>query len=233
MGDDNVDIPDTCFRRVQRDVLGEHSNPYTDSLVAHRASEFHFYHLWELAPFSSHIELYRQYYSLTGSSPAPKEHMLFIVRKLRNAVSHGNCLLVDINRKAPSWNKETPQDDREVTNGALVMCGRNPRKSGKRASSLSSALQKLVVNNYAAMLLCHLEFVDSPKVLEYTVADVEKFISRINRNKDVYFGYNGTRTQQNYDVFMTLNALIELSNGYIRKAKEKISQLQGEQLISI
>ena len=221
------EIADTCVRRVLHGETPEiHPNPYTDGLVEHCAGEHAAWHLWELQSFNSQVELYKAYHSVRGTSER-YVHMLYIVRKLRNAVSHGSCLLADVTRLAPTKKREG-RSDTQVTNAGLQLCGRNPKKSGKRNSALTQTLDRLVVNNYAAVLACHLEFVDSSKVLTYSAASVEDFVKRIEKRREKYFGRENAPKERNRDVNTTLEALVHLSKGYVTKACEKANRLEQQ-----
>lgn len=227
MEDSNADIAELCVRRAFSGSLPEsHDNPYTDHLREEKGPHFDAWHLWELMPFSGHLRLYEAYYQRSGKE-APLRDLLFIVRKLRNAVSHGNCLLVNTARLAPAKSRGSKSAvDISVTRKAEELCSRSSRNKSSRASAFRKALDRLVVNNYAAILLCHLEFVQSTGALSYTIHQVEDFVERVERNRNKYFGNAGLRQQRNRDVDITLTSLVILSRGYITHAKAKLEALK-------
>lgn len=227
MADKDPDIADTCVRRVSHGEQPEvNRNPYTDGLIEHCAGQYAAWHLWELQSFNTQVELYKAYHVIRGKEEN-YAHMLYIVRKLRNAVSHGSCLLADVTRPAPTKDR-IRRSDKQVTDAALEMCGRSPKKRNKRNSALTENLDRLVVNNYAAVLICHLEFVDSCKVLRYSADSVEGFVKRIEKRRGAYFGREKTRQDRNQEVNSTLEALVTLSQGYVRKAHAKADRLEKQ-----
>lgn len=224
MSDRDPDIAEKCVRRVTHgDYSDVHSNPYTQELFSHCKGEYAVWHLWELLSFRYQIDFYQAYYKLRYDKEAPKIHLLYIVRQIRNAVSHGNCLLADMGRLSPSKTEE--RRDREVTDAALEMCGLPVMRRGKRLNSFTRALDLLVVNNYAAVLLCHLSFVDSAKALEHSASSVDDFVRRVERRREEYFGQaSGSSHEKNHQVNSNLKALIQLSRGYVRAARDKAAQ---------
>lgn len=231
MRDPKEDLAELLVRQIGVPaVSGEGSiraNPYTKALVEHCGSRFDLWHLWELEPFSWHVRYYcRLHKYLEPDQEVPFEHLLFITRKLRNAVSHGNCLLADTTQKIPTKEKHG-RTDLEVTRRALAMTDKPAKAHSGRSRTFQGALDRLVVNNYAAALLCHLEFVESPSVLEYTARHVLELRERIERRRETYFGDLGAATVRNRDVNETLEALNTLSSGYAKKARLKAARLAG------
>ncbi|MDF7640760.1 exonuclease domain-containing protein [Bifidobacterium sp. ESL0784] len=240
MGDNDPDIGEKCVRRMFHGDTPplHHDNPYTDDLVVSCHNEFVPWQLWELLGFKDQLALYDTYYQMKGS-PLPKKHLLFIVRKMRNAVSHGNCLLADMNRQVPARaNKQEIsgakngsgnkiQTDVEVTKAALQMCDRKLKNKGTANQAFRNALNRLVVNNYAAVLVCHLEFVQSAYTLRHACDEVGNFLGRVNLRRAQYFGDFGAKQPRNMLVNSTLEALITLSKGYLRKAKKKAEELDA------
>ena len=183
------------------------------------------WHLWELLPLNEHIRLYSSYFDYRGES-APFAHLLLIVRKLRNAVSHGNCLLADVSRPSEQRRQSGGQKyDKEVTLAALRMCEVSPRRNSGKKKALNEALDRLVVNNFAAALLCHLEFADSHKALNHMVADLKHFNERIERHRPLFFGDLHVETPRNQLVNSTLSAIQRLIVGYCRQAERKLTKL--------
>lgn len=227
MEDPDPDIAEKCVRYCWRGKIPElHDNPYTNDLLTSCQDDYAPWHLWELLGFNDQLRLYSAYFK-RKKEPTPMGNMLFIVRKMRNAVSHGNCLLTDMNRLAPTKNDEN-RTDLEVTNAAMRMCDKNPRTRGQRANAFQQSLNKLVINNYAAVLLCHLELVDGAHILSHARDEVQHFVNRLNLRRDQYFGDKGVRQPRNPLVDSTLSALVILSKGYLRKAKAKAKQLSAD-----
>lgn len=227
MNDPDEDIAAKCVRRA---FHGEppklHENPYTEGLVAHCGGDYAAWHVWELDDFDAQTRLYKAYHALRDEDEE-YGRMLHIVRKMRNAVSHGSCLLADVTRLAPT-KKRTGRTDTQVTNAALAMCDRSRKKRGKRNSTLIESLDRLVVHNYAAVLVCHLEFVSSGKVLEHSARSVEELILRIERTRGEHFGDQGNPGERNRAVNTTLEAIVQLSRGYIKKSREKAQRLDRD-----
>ncbi|KAE8129720.1 hypothetical protein DDE84_02670 [Bifidobacterium tibiigranuli] len=226
MDDHDPDIGEKCVRRCWAGEQPElHDNPYTNELRDSCHGNYAPWQLWELLGFYDQIKLYNTYFDLKNQKP-PMKSLLFIVRKMRNAVSHGNCLLTDMNRLAPTKHEEH-RADAEVTNAAMRMCDKRPRARGQRANAFQQSLNKLVVNNYAAVLVCHLNIVDGAHILSHACDEVQHFIDRLNLRRDEYFGDKNARDPRNHLVDSTLSALETLSKGYLRKARQKVRALQS------
>ena len=120
------------------------SNPYVEDLLQHCGTDRFLWHWWELGTFASQARLYSSYCHIKGQE-APLEHLLFIVRKLRNAVSHGSCLLSKVHIPAPvhaaGTDQETPFDNQVLRQG-MWLCGRNPASKSVRKSSLGKSYKK-------------------------------------------------------------------------------------------
>lgn len=229
MEDPDDGIAEKCVREAFHGLIPKtHDNPYTNDLLKNCHRDFAPWHLWELLALNDQLSLYEAYYKVKKER-LPEKHLLFIMRKMRNAVSHGNCLFADMGRPVPSLAEDENSRrmaDIEVTNKAMRMCGREPKTGGKRKSALQVALDRLVVNNYAAVLICHLRYVNSPRTLRHACDEVSSFIKRANRKREEYFGSTGRTAPRNVLVNSTLEALATLSNGYIEKAEEKAAELE-------
>lgn len=230
MDDPDGDIAEKCVKKCFCGIYPTmHDNPYTNDLLTNCHRDYTPWHLWELLALNDQLNLYEAYYKVKKEQ-LPEKHLLFIMRKMRNAVSHGNCLFADMGRLAPSMEGKDGRkmSDIEVTNKAMRMCGREPKTGGKRKPALQVALDRLVVNNYAAVLICHLRYVDSPRTIRHACNEVRNFINRANRKRAEYFGDKGRKEPRNKLVNSTLEALITLSNGYIEKAEDKAAKLEGK-----
>lgn len=226
MNDPKPDLSDVLVRRILNgDTSSIRSNPYTEDMWMACDDNPSLWHLWELLPLNEHIHLYSSYYDYKGES-APFAHLLLIVRKLRNAVSHGNCLLADVSRPSEQRRQsEGRKYDKEVTLAALRMCEVSPRRNSGKKKALNEALDRLVVNNFAAALLCHLEFADSHKALSHMVGDLKRFSERIERHRPLFFGDLHVETPRNQLVNSTLSAIQRLIVGYCRQAERKLAKL--------
>ena len=226
MNDPKHDLSEVLVRRILNgNTSSIRHNPYTEDMWLACNGSPSIWHLWELLPLNEHIRLYSSYFDYKGE-PVPFAHLLLIVRKLRNAVSHGNCLLADVSR--PSEQRRQSQGkkyDKEVTLAALRMCNVSPRRNSGKKNALNEALDRLVVNNFAAALLCHLEFTDSCKALSHMVADLRRFSERIERNRSLLFGDLHAEAPRNQLVNSTLCAIQRLATGYCRQAERKIECL--------
>lgn len=198
-------------------VVNRHQNPYTADLVAACNGTYKVWHLWELLGFNDQIGLYHSYYKVTQQKD-DLHNLLFITRKFRNAVVHGNCLLTNVSRPSESIRRRN-KSDWEVSKPALVMCGKK-WQSSNHATALQKSLDYLVVNNYAATLLCHQQLVNSPEAINRTCERMRRFITRIRRHMDDYFGGKDTNVPRNQAIYSVLNTLCELSAGYITRAKQ-------------
>lgn len=223
MLDKDPDIAATCVRRCFSGNLPEmHDNPYTDDMKVQCHGDFALWNLWELLGFNDQLNLFNTYWKYRHEEDHPYQHLLFIVRKMRNAVSHGNCLLTDMNRPSPH-RKQHDRSDLEVTNAALRLCDKS-RKSGSRTKTFQQVLDRLVVHNYACVLLCHLEFVDSPRALIHSTHEVQAFVDRMNQRRARYFGDEGVRHPRNILIDSTFSAIETLSKSYIKKARAKADE---------
>lgn len=92
MKDQNPDIADICVRRCfSGNLLTMHDNPYTDDMKTGLQGDFALWNLWELLGFNDQLTLFNTYWRYRHNENHPYQQLLFIVRKMRNAVSHGNC----------------------------------------------------------------------------------------------------------------------------------------------
>lgn len=226
MNDPKHDLSEVLVRRILNgDTSSIRHNPYTEDMWLACNGSPSIWHLWELLPLNEHIRLYSSYFDYKGEN-VPFSHLLLIVRKLRNAVSHGNCLLADVSRPSEQRRKSGGRKyDKEVTLAALRMCNVSPRRNSGKKNALNEALDRLVVNNFAAALLCHLEFADSCKALSHMVADLRRFSDRIERNRPLLFGDLRAEAPRNQLVNSTLCAIQRLATGYCQQAERKIERL--------
>ncbi len=226
MNDPKPDLSEVLVRRILNgDTSSIRSNPYTEDMWMACNGNPSIWHLWELLPLNKHIRLYSSYFEYRGED-VPFAHLLLIVRKLRNAVSHGNCLLADVSRPSEQRRQSGGlKYDKEVTLKALRMCGVSTRRNSGKKMALNEALDRLVVNNFAAALLCHLEFADSHKALNHMAADLKHFSERIERNRPLFFGDLHVETPRNQLVNSTLSAIQRLIVGYCRQAERKLTKL--------
>lgn len=204
-----------------------HANYYTEDLVAAKQDDFAPWHLWELLSFGKQVELYFSMLGAMGEHD-PNRHLLLITQKLRNAVSHGNCLLTNLATPIPSMRTDSPKPDRQVLEVARTLCTPSKKPSRKK-KDFDLALERLVVHNYAALLHCYLFYVESDGMLQHAIKEVSAFIERINANKEAYFGRGQLPTSmqipnkdRNQLILSTLNALIRLSEGFIKHAEAKL-----------
>lgn len=231
MSDPDDEIAEKCLRRAfSGDPQELKGNPYTDSLIDHCGQQPAMWHLWELGTFAQQVSMYKSFFEMKAEK-APLVHLLFIVRKMRNAVSHGNCLLVDVSRGTPAkTRKDKPGTDTEVTSSAMWLCNRQGKRPSGRASGFARALDRLVVNNFAALLVCHVKLVDSANVLHYACEQLGRLAERLQRNRVEYFGVRqGMSAPQNHSIDTTLGALVDLTDGYRRRAREKIRKIEGRE----
>lgn len=226
MSDPKSDLSEVLVRRILNgDTSSIRYNPYTEDMWMACNDAPSIWHLWELLPLNEHIRLYTSYFDYRGET-APFAHLLLILRKLRNAVSHGNCLLADVSRPSEQRRQsEGKKYDKEVTLAALRMCEVSPRRNSGKKKALNEALDRLVVNNFAAALLCHLEFADSHKALSHMMSDLKRFSERIERHRPLFFGDLHVETPRNQLVNSTLSAIQRLISGYCRQAERKLTKL--------
>lgn len=204
------------------------SNPYVEDLLQHCGTDRFLWHWWELGTFASQARLYSSYCHIKGQE-APLEHLLFIVRKLRNAVSHGSCLLSKVHIPAPvhaaGTDQETPFDNQVLRQG-MWLCGRNPASKSVRKSSLGKSYKKLIVHNYSTLLYTYLRLVNSEGMLEHSVHEVRKLNARLNKNLDNYYGRgHNMPTEQNPEIYRTIKALTEIGEGYCQRVNERFAVL--------
>jgi len=226
MGVADPQIGKRCVARSFPDgFVTPHDNPYTNDLRDKCGADFAVWHIWELASFHDQVLLYNTTYDVVKGSTNPYRHILFIAVKIRNAVSHGNCLMTDLSRPSPSKQRSN-RSDIEVTRAAMDMCGRAVR-SGKQISAFQRSLDSLVVHNFAAVLLMHLRYVKSVGVIQHCQQEVAGFIERVERHHQDYFGEKGVQSPRNMLVNNTLTALVTLAKGYLTKSEERLAQLSS------
>ena len=207
-----------------KDQTAASSNPYIESLVAHCQTDRSLWHWWELGTFASQIRLYKSYCQIK-SEDAVLEHLLFIVRKLRNAVSHGCCLLSDVTIAVPTQSVGSQGGapyDTQVLRQGMWLCGRDPHSKGVRKSSLGKSYRRLIVHNYSTMLYTYLRLVNSRGMFKHSVEDVQKLNKRMEDKLEEYFGRTPKMSmEQNPEVYRTIKALIEIGRGYCARVEER------------
>lgn len=160
-------------------------NPYTEDLLRCHTHGYCIWHLWELLSFKQQTDLYDAYFKITGKTNH-EHNLLFITRQMRNAAAHGNCLMTNIARPYEAKRK-TKRLDTEVISAALKMCGQQMRPS-TRGGSLQHQLDLLLLNNFAAVLVCHLRLVQSMAMLEHTRIELNNLSRRMQLHQKEYFG---------------------------------------------
>lgn len=208
------------------DQTAASSNPYIERLVDHCQADRSLWHWWELGTFASQIRLYKAYCRIKAEDAA-LEHLLFIVRKLRNAVSHGCCLLSDVTIVVPTQSVGShggvPYDTQVLRQG-MWLCGRDPHSKGVRKSSLGKSYRQLIVHNYSTMLYTYLRLVNSHGMFKHSVEDVQKLNKRMEDKLEEYFGRKQNMSmEQNPEVYRTINTLIEIGQGYCARVEERTS----------
>lgn len=232
MEEEDPGIADRILREsgvTQRDdQTSTPSNPYVAGLTQHCGEKRSLWHWWELGMFASQARLYSSYCRIKGEE-ASLEHLLFIVRKLRNAVSHGFCLLSDVSISAPvhapGTDHETPFDNQVLRKG-MWLCGRNPESKSVRKSSLGKSYKKLIVHNYSTLLYTYLRLVNSEGMFAHSVRNVTDLNKRLNKKLDDYYGRgHNMSTERNPEIYRTVRALIEIGEGYCRRVNERYANL--------
>lgn len=227
--DNGYEFADTCAEtfklhcRNRSHSLRTHTNPYIQGLMdSHNDKELALWHLWEILSFADQLELYKQYHDCLNQ-PCDSYPTLFKVVKLRNAVAHGNCLLADVNRRIPSKTRHD-RTDTEITNAVMELMGIKPvyRKGKDSKPSIQVQLDKLIVNNFAALLLMAMRFVQSEGQLRHTLEELESLNTRMDKYREIYWGKFKRREDRNPSVNSTLKALMELSRTFIKQIKQKI-----------
>ncbi|WEV67357.1 Abi family protein [Bifidobacterium sp. ESL0769] len=199
----------------------EHSSPYTDGLKIKYGHEYTIWTLWELLTFMDQQELYRKYL-LAAKIEDPIIHLLGTVRQVRNAVSHGNCLLANMKQETPKY-IETGHGDQELIHLTLRMCDKSTKRKGNKPAAFRQSLNQLVVNNTAAVLICFLNIVDSAAMIEHAINETNTLTTRINRNRQQYFS-------PNYGVERTFQSLVTLFEAFIKKAELKANAINTGKL---
>lgn len=198
-------------------------NQYTQRVYDSCHGKYYMWDLWELLGFRDQIELYLGYQRRAHTSDREEQlwneeaSMLYSTRKMRNAAAHGNCLLADVAKDLPSVQKGN-RPNTSIYNRAMLMCNKQ-QQDKNRGHNLQTQLYKLVVSNFAGVLVTHRAFVKSQPIIDHTVDRLTEFRDRINRNKTQYFGKsNGRKHPRNRAINDSLNALAELCQGYIEHA---------------
>ena len=66
----------------------------------------------------------------------------------------------------------------------------------------------------------------SKGMLEHSVHEVRKLNARLNKNLENYYGRgHNMSTEQNYEIYRTIKALIEIGEGYCQRVRERFTAL--------
>jgi abortive infection bacteriophage resistance protein len=228
------DFENRCVTRCYgtAGVSFDHNSPYTAELKEQYKGSYPVWSLWELTDFGTQLDLYGHFLNQAGIQD-PMVHFLSTVRLARNAVSHGNCLLADIDRLTPKVEKRVEEDgrrkgDKDLLHYALIMCDKSTKRKGSRENAFRKSLNWLIVNNLSAVLICALNIIDSPKMLEHCVEETEQFLERLERHHAEYYG-NTDGIVKNHSVDIGFNSFKTLCKGFKRKVNTKLQNNPNEE----
>lgn len=130
--------------------------------------------LMELLSFGSIINFYLDYYDSRGISHIPKE-VLNLVRSLRNAAAHNNCILSDLNSKTT------------VSTQVIIDFVKNIE--GITKSSRRKKLSSRAVLEFVALIYVYDKFVTG-KVRKHRLQELNLFINKRMIEKSGFFREN-------------------------------------------
>ncbi|BDR54060.1 CAAX amino protease [Bombiscardovia apis] len=223
----DIDVDELANTLLSSKTIRPLQNPYTESLYNSCNPNFHVWELWELLGFNDQINLYSAFQAKADigdiATRNERNSLLFVTRMIRNAAAHGSCLLANVRQKAPSL-ANNKGSDHLIMREAMQMCEKKIYQKN-RAKNLQIQLDTLIVHNFAAVLVSHLQFVQSQAVIEYGSTKVDTFITRVQKHQQGYYGHSGNHhITRNKHINNTLNAIIELCQGYKQQAA-KYSQI--------
>lgn len=147
---------------------------YNEDLINKYENNYAIWNFMEVITFGELIELYKFYYQKYDLKKAKIYNYLYCVKHLRNASAHSNCLLNNIRKTI-------------VPNKSLVSFLKNKTNISK--SIIDNKSNKIVVNDFVALLYCFFEVVSSDNVKQKVKLELKEFVCRIRRNI-VYFKLN-------------------------------------------
>lgn len=179
-----------------------HYSVYTEGLLDKYFDDPAVWNLWEVMDFSTLCRLYRSY--LEGRGMRDHASNLFrSVRILRNAASHGNCLLIGIRKDIrPTF----------YVKNCLSELGRS---LGWDARSVYTPLRRYpLVHDFASTLCAFLILVDSTGVRADVAGMLGEFAARTRRDHDYPGMAQAPRIAQTMGA---LQALCDVVAGYLSR----------------
>ena len=155
----------------------ETSSPYIIDLMQKYDGKYALWNLMELLSFGDFNKLYKKYYNKHGWVLDIKNY-LFLVKSLRNAAAHNNCLLNNL-RKI-NYNNFKP--NRKLN---LIVSKIN----GVSPESRTRKMQHPVIHDFVALLVVADMVINSNDARAHMANDLKKLMDRFNKRIE-YFQKN-------------------------------------------
>lgn len=164
----NPEFKNTTDRKMQES--------YCRELYFHNRDHMPMWVLFEILSFGDLIKFYKLYYELHSDREPPiDKRLLENVRNIRNASAHSNCLIADLNYKAPAHQ---------------TLANLMSKHTWLTNASRKRYLRKQFTQDFTAFLIAHNTLVKSEglhKTAKYALRKL--FFKRMLRHRD-YFSHN-------------------------------------------
>lgn len=177
-----------------------HHSVYTEGLLRKYFDDPAVWNLWETVDFSTLCRLYQSYIDSRGMKDN-STNLFRSVRILRNAASHGNCLIIGIRKDI--------RPTRYVKNCLSEL----DRLTGSNTTPLYSSLRRYpLVHDFASVLCAFLILVDSPGIR----SDVAKQLEEFSRRLCARYDYAGMKEAPMLAAVVgSLGVLCDVVSGYL------------------
>lgn len=173
--------------------------------------------LWELLEsllFGQLIDLYDAALQEGESKKGIPRHYLKRIQELRNAAAHENCLLVRTSTTGDEAKEWEPVEDCHI-DSVFPSCFHNPSISHLAAEEKQEGLSRLFLHDFCILLHVHDRLVESTRMKEHALCELEKLRNRIACGKKRINNNQTSSCQLKSEINTTLSGVIDAINQFI------------------
>ena len=169
--------------------------------------------LWELFETQSFwfiLELYKASCSIAQEEPAVPFELLESVKNLRNAASHGNCLL------AKTTSVAHQEGDACQLSEEMPELFPTPSPLQQLSTSETTYLSPILLHDFCALLYCHRSFVSSQRMRAHSFEELGVLATRIDEAKQLLQKEPAEDSQFRREISSTLGFLLLTIDHFIK-----------------